>query len=484
MSRKNPVILVVEDMKSELSRYLLFFKDLGYQASGVSTLEDALKMVKSQRYDLVLTDIHLSSDHTRSEGLELIRTLREEHPYITLMAMSFDPEFAVAETAKQFGAWMFLRKPISSADELAIHVRRALDVAALQKSTIKSASSPAMNVLLKKYPEGIVMNDYLRRAVRGSVGNEDTCTVIIGETGTGKEEIAKLIHRYRSEQEALPFVAINCANLQGELLMSTLFGHKKGAFTGAVENTQGAIGQANGGILFLDEFHRLSIQAQERLLRVLQDGSYQKLGESTASYSRFQLVAATSLDLEQAAMDGTILMDLRMRLYGMEIKIPPLRERGGELADFVDWYFARLEKPYTLTQVEHDKLIDRCREFYWQGNIRQLFGVLQVLVINASLDNEPIRADRLPVYRTMLSPGAASTSLADVSGIHPLMSEALQALMEFAKQPGDLEKLINQVEKAAIVVGTDKAGSIKDACITMNQARSTLDAKRRKHGLA
>jgi DNA-binding NtrC family response regulator len=481
MSKKTPNVLVVEDSKSELSRYLGYLRDLGHQAFGVSTLEDALRASRSRRFDLMLTDIHLSAGETRQEGLELIEIVREEQPNLTIMAMSLDPRQDIAERARALGAFMFLRKPIGSADELAIQIQRALEVSALHQAQHKSVA-PAMRSLLERYPEGIVMNSYLRRAVRGAVENDDICTVIMGETGTGKEEIAKLIHRYRAEQKPLPFVALNCANLQGDLMLSMLFGHKKGAFTGATETTLGAVGHANGGILFLDEFHRLTLQTQERLLRVLQDGSYQKVGEATESKSHFQLIAATSLDLEQAALDGIILMDLRMRLYGIEIKIPPLRERFSELADFIDFFFAKLDKPFTLTVAEREELIRVCKQYYWQGNIRQLFGVLQVLVMNAALDNEAISASKLPIYRSMLSP-SRSTDLLGVA-VSGSMQGAVDALVKFDQSPSDLDDLMNQVEKAAIESASSKFKSIKDLCVALNQPRSTLDAKRRKFGLA
>ncbi len=481
MSKKAPIVLVVEDSKPELARYLGYLRELGYHALGVSTLDDALRAARSQRFDLVLTDIHLSSGEARQEGLELIETLHADQPNLTVMAMSLDPRQDIAERAKALGAFMFLRKPLGSADELAIQIQRALEVSTLRQAQQKPIA-PAMRSLLERYPEGIVMNSYLRRVVRGAVENDDMCTVIIGETGTGKEEIARLIHRYRSENNPLPFVALNCANLQGDLMMSTLFGHRKGAFTGATEHTVGAVGLANRGILFLDEFHRLTLQAQERLLRVLQDGSYQKIGEVTESRSQFQLIAATSLDLEQAAMDGIILMDLRMRLYGIEIKIPPLRERSSEMPDFIDFFFAKLDKPFTLTSREREELIEICKKYHWQGNIRQLFGVLQVLVMNAALDGEAIKARNLPIYRSMLapqrSPGMQSVSVSDS------LQDALNALAEYDQEPGDLDVLMNRVEKAALEAASLKFKSIKELCVALNLPRSTLDARRRKYGLA
>lgn len=482
MTRKKPVILVVEDLKTELMRYVSYIRELGYQVIGVSSSQDALKAFKTGRFDLVLTDIHLSGDEDRMEGLELIQTFRELDSSVTLMAMSFNPRFEVAERARQLGAWLFLRKPISSADELAIHIHRALEVTALQHSSQQPTRSPAMQALLAKHPEGIVMNSYLRRAVRGAVENPDMSVVLIGETGTGKEELARLIHRYRAEKEPLPFVAINCANLQGELMMSTLFGHKKGAFTGAVENAQGAVGQANGGILFLDEFHRLSLSAQERLLRVLQDGSYQRVGDVNELRSRFQLIASTSLDLEQAALDGTILMDLRMRLYGIEIRIPALRERLEDMPDLIDWFFAKSEKSFEMSVQERNHLIELCKKFYWQGNIRQLFGVLGVLVLNASLDKHPIKAELLPVYKTMLAPNA---SYADPSyaSLSPQLLPAFSALMAYGENLSSLDQLMDQVEKAALEHALAKLHSVKDVCVALNHARSTLDAKRRKHGI-
>jgi DNA-binding NtrC family response regulator len=202
------------------------------------------------------------------------------------------------------------------------------------------------------------------------------------------------------------------------------------------------------------------------------------------SFSRFQLIAATSRDMEQAVVDGSIIIDLRMRLYGIEIDIPPLRERLDQIADFIDWFFVKLDKPYELSSQERQNLIQRCSEFYWQGNVRQLFGVLQVLTIHAAINHEAIRASRLPVYQSMHAPGSAMARLPGGEEVKSKwMKEAYALLLDFEKKPFNLEKLTSEIEKAAIQVSVEHFESIKDACEALEVPRSTLDARRRKLGI-
>jgi DNA-binding NtrC family response regulator len=223
---------------------------------------------------------------------------------------------------------------------------------------------------------------------------------LYGETGTGKEEIAKLVHRYRVELDGgVPFVPVNCANLTGDLAASLLFGHRKGAFTGADETTSGFIGEANGGILFLDEIHALPPTCQQRLLRVLNDGSYERVGESRPLRSEFQVIAASTRDLDTEADAGRFLLDLRMRLTGVDLELAPLRDRMHDLADLI--LVALAKEGVTISAAEVTRIAERCRLYQWKGNIRQLFRVIQTLVVMASFNEEEIRAENLPVFKSM-----------------------------------------------------------------------------------
>jgi DNA-binding NtrC family response regulator len=472
---QKPVVLILDDDGFALAKFNQALRTYGFNSSGVQTLDDARKFLQSRHTDLVLTDIHLT-DKDDGSGFVLLEELKQSYPDIIRLAMTKDPKVEIADKAKALGALMCLRKPFAPGEqELVIHVKRAFELDALIRS--RKNQNPLQAAFLAKHPEGIVLTEGLRKKINTAVKERFIPISIEGETGTGKEQIVKYIHTQINKNGDVPLVSINCANLKGELAASTLFGYKKGAFTGAVENSIGAIGQANNGILFLDEFHRLEANVQEQILRTVQDGSYQRLGDSTELYSRFRLIIATPKSLEQCALDGEILMDLRFRLYGIEIRIPPLRERLDQITDFIECFLANSDRKIEISKDEYKKLIQKCSGFYWQGNVRQLFGVLQLLVIHAHANNEDIRADDLPIYPTMLPPGNYSAAAQETN------NEIVQLLNTYLAQPTAYESFMESFERLLLTRLIARYSSVKSLCESVGMARSTLDGKRRKLGM-
>lgn len=255
-------------------------------------------------------------------------------------------------------------------------------------------------VVLEKCADGVVFSKEIRETIGLIAGDKEIPAVILGETGTGKEEVAKLIHKRRCDLEgSIPFVSVNCATLDDGTAVSALFGHKRGAFTGADSNTVGLIGEANGGILFLDEIHTLSRACQQKLLRVLNDGKYQRLGETKSFESRFQVVAATTKDLDDEVEAGNFLLDLRMRITGVDISLLPLRERLEDLPMLMAIFFET--KKVAISQIDFIALEEKCREYYWQGNVRLLFKVLNLIRLKRNSDRV---VSSLPCLKPMLSP--------------------------------------------------------------------------------
>ncbi|MDQ3232202.1 MAG: sigma 54-interacting transcriptional regulator [Pseudobdellovibrionaceae bacterium] len=434
---KKPTILVLDDDGGELASYFTILREAGYATQGAQKLEDAWRILETFPINLVLSDIHLSRDKSLCEGICFIAEVKEKYPHIILMAMSSDTTLNLADRAKAAGALTFIRKPDSVGEEFLIQVRQALDVG-FRLSIPIAPSTSRQKAILKKYPEGIILTTDLNARIQLAIKNPDAAVILEGETGTGKEEIVRFIHNCMKTEHQMPLVSLNCAQLKGDLVLSTLFGHKKGAFTGAVDASIGAVGQANGGVLFLDEFHRLSHEVQEMLLRTLQDGTYSRVGDNKEMRSYFRLIIAAPRNLEDCAIDGSILMDLRFRLYGIDIHVPPLRERLDQIGDFVDLFFANYDKPYTLADDEREKLIQRCSQLYWQGNIRQLFGVLNILALNAQLGDGSIRSADLPVHRTMLAPHASQEKNDD---------EIIGLVQSYVENPGSYDAFINAFEK-------------------------------------
>jgi DNA-binding NtrC family response regulator len=470
---RTPTILVLDDDGTDLTNYFMALREAGYAAQGVQSAHDAWRILETFPINMVLSDVHLSRDKSLCEGLAFLSEVKAKYPHITLMAMSSDTTIDLADRAKAAGAWTFIRKPDTVSEEFLVQVRQGLDIGfRLNATNAKSAAH--QKALLKKYPDGIILTSDLRARIQLAVKNPDTAVIIEGETGTGKEEIVKLIHRRMNSDHEMPLVSINCAQLKGDLVLSTLFGHKKGAFTGAVDASIGAVGQANGGVLFLDEFHRLNHEVQEMLLRTLQDGTYYRVGDNKEMRSYFRLIIATPKNLEDCAVDGSILLDLRFRLYGIDVRVPPLRERRDQMEDFIDLFFANYDKPFVLPPEERTALIQRCSGYYWQGNIRQLFGVLNMLALNAQLGDGVIRSADLPIHRTMLAPGAPLAKGTDELDV---------AVQEYMANPTSYDTFLDALERSILSRLLTRYGSIKDLCKAIGLPRSTLDGKRRRLGM-
>lgn len=320
----------------------------------------------------------------------------------------------------------------------------------------------------------IVLSDSQREIARIIASSPEIPSLIYGETGTGKEEYAKFIHFLRMQSDkGIPFVAVNCANLKGDLASSALFGHKKGSFTGASQDAAGCIAMANGGILFLDEVHTLDPSTQQKLLRVLNDGTYQRIGCDRNQRSQFQLICASTKDLDDLADQGEFLIDLRMRLMGFEVKLPALRDRLGEMPALIRCFFERegLEPKESLIQ----ELSDSCASFYWQGNIRQLFRCLKVLLAYCKGNLAEMKPSRLPVYKTMYRPDAASSEglgQGDTAAVlYPLSHDM------------DLEEALSNYERTVIHHALKRHHSVNEVVKVLGISRSTFALKRRKYGL-
>jgi len=281
----------------------------------------------------------------------------------------------------------------------------------------------------------------------------------------------------------VPFVAVNCANLTGETAVSALFGHRRGAFTGAEQTTSGYIGEADGGFLFLDEIQTLTIDCQQRLLRVLNDGSYNRLGDSQTLYSDFRVIVASTKDLEEQVERGTFLVDLSMRLTGINIKLKPLRERLEDIPLLIELALARVGT--TVPQKTLESLSGRCSKYHWQGNVRQLMLVISAMVTEALGDQREISAEDLPELKTMLPPGFIPSPVApsqnlvarDLSTSH----DVFQLLREAIQEDRPFDAIIEAVEKEILKAAFTRHPSLRSASEALSVARSTLAAKKAKY---
>jgi DNA-binding NtrC family response regulator len=477
-AEKKKSILIVEDDRDQLSRYFIMARKAGLDVLGASNYEEAFQTLKKRTFDYCLSDIHLSGDLNQDgfEGLQLLDFIRQNMPEVTTIAMTADPKISTYHKVQAKGVSHLFRKPIRTEDELLLYLELARKdrqkSGSLGKRGTKRSQIPPH--ILAQHPDGVVMPPEVRELARLVAIDGEAPFVISGETGTGKEELAKAVHRLSIEVRGpMPFVAVNCANIGGEVAVSTLFGHKKGAFTGAEFTVNGLIGDANGGILFLDEINTLSLECQQRLLRVLNDGSYQRLGDSQTLYSQFQVIAAANCDLYEEVEKGKFLLDLVSRLTGLAITLKPLRERKEDLPILVELALAKFGAK--ISQEEIARLADYCGQFYWRGNIRELFQVIRAMVILAGGDESKITAENLPVLPGMLPPGTKVKS--DAKECH---QKELRYFKNALETDMPLTESLEEIERMLIQSALDRHKSVREAAAALSTPLSTFKSRIQK----
>ena len=364
-------ILIVDDEFSIRKTLGMLLKSEGHAALEAEGLEAAKAALDKHPVDLVVTDLRLGE----SSGMDLLAHLRAAgHPAESIVMTAY-ASIETAVEAMRLGAYDYLTKPINP-DELLLRVNKVLEKKSLREEVTRLreelsgryqlsnvvAASPAMRSILE-----------LIERIR----NQDIPVLIGGETGTGKEVIARAIHA-TSRRAQGPFVAINCCTLPEELLDSELFGHVKGAFTGATANMRGLFQQAHGGTLFLDEIGDISPRLQAKLLRVLQEGTVRLVGGQSEVKVDVRVIAATNRDLEAMAAEGAFRSDLLFRLNVLPIVVPPLRARREDIAFLIEHFLERLRArlgrdDLSLTPGARQKLM----LYDWPGNVRQLENVLE-----------------------------------------------------------------------------------------------------------
>ena len=366
-------ILIVDDepvIRHALHRLL---EREGYRVAEATSLAEARSMCTAQPFDLAICDLRLPD----GEGIDLAGAC----PDTPVLIMTSYASVRSAVEAMKTGAVDYIAKPFDH-EEMLLIVARILKQRGLERD-----NETLRRDLARVYPlEGMVGRSSLMAKVCDTVQKvapTDTTVLIRGESGTGKELVARAIHA-KSPRAAIPLVSVNCASIPEGLLESELFGHEKGAFTGATTGHQGLIEAADGGTLFLDEIGELTAAAQSRLLRVLQDGEIRRVGATASRTVDVRLVAATHRDLEQMVRDGAFREDLYYRLEVMEIHLPPLRERGEDiplLAEFLlEKACTRMKRPQLGFTREAMSALQHHR---WPGNVRELKNAIERAVILA-----------------------------------------------------------------------------------------------------
>ncbi len=374
MAFKATVLLAEDDRSTRLS-LSQFLKGLGYEVIEASTGHEAIEHLSARPIDIVLTDLMLPG----VGGLEILRALQTDAPGTVGIVITGFGTVQNAIEAMRLGVFEYLLKPVNF-DELQIVLERALEFQRLRKENRQFKREVQRQFGLQNL---IGHSDAMRRILEliEKVADSDSTVLIYGESGTGKELVARAIH-YRSDRMDKPLVPINCAAIPSDLLESELFGYEKGAFTGAHRTKIGRFEYANGGTLFLDEIGEMSPQLQVKLLRVLQEKSFERLGGVRPIQVDVRIIAATNRDLEKAIEEGKFREDLYYRLSVIPIHIPPLRERKEDIPLLVEHFLEKFntEKGRSVSGVS-PKAMERLMEYSWPGNVRELENLIERLVV-------------------------------------------------------------------------------------------------------
>jgi len=404
-------ILIVDDenvVRDSLGRW---FEEEGYSVDTATSARDALLKLPSQHWDLALVDIKMPG----MDGLDLQRKIHEVDPEIIVVIMTGYASVETAVQALKDGAYDYITKPFDP-DDLAHVVQKALEHRRMKEENIRLRESLEEVQAVELVGQSKVMQNVLEM-VR-TVAPTDTTVLIHGESGTGKELVARAIHNL-SPRRFMPMVTIHCGALTETLLESELFGHEKGAFTGAQYRKKGKFEVAEGGTVFLDEIADISLKTQTDLLRVLQEKEITRVGGNQTIKVDFRAVAATNKDLEALVKEGTFRPDLYYRLNVFGIEIPPLRDRREDitlLADhFIRKYARAMNKRFTsLSRSALDVLMN----YSWPGNVRELENAIERAMV---IGREPeIQASDFPLQLHAAPQPEEGLTLEDVERAHIL----------------------------------------------------------------
>jgi two-component system NtrC family response regulator len=381
-------ILVVDDDESLRRVTQVQLEEEGYTVATAANAEEALAFLSENSVDLVITDLRMPG----LSGVDLLKEIRVNYPETVVILVTAFGTVGSAVEAMKLGAYQYITKPVDP-DRLRFVVARALENLSLREE-VRSLH----RVLNEKFGfENILgQSDTLLYVldVATRAAQSDVTVLIRGETGTGKELVAQGIH-FNSRRKGKPFVTINCGAIPRELLESELFGHAKGAFTGAVTQKKGKIETAEGGTIFLDEIGELPLELQIKLLRLIQEREIQKIGETEAIKVDVRIVAATHRNLLAMVEDASFREDLYYRLNVVPIELPPLRERACDIPELVQSFFvSACDKHGRQCLSLPSKLLPYFSSYRWPGNIRELENLIERLVVLAS-GNE-IMLEELP----------------------------------------------------------------------------------------
>ncbi|MCL1678916.1 sigma-54-dependent transcriptional regulator [Elizabethkingia miricola] len=411
-------ILIIDDELKLLKLLGMILSQENFSVKEASTARSAMNMLEQHDFDVVLSDVRLPD----AFGVELVKAIKTKYPEKEVILMTAFGNISDAVQAMKNGAYDYLVKGDDN-EKIIPLVYRAIEKAKDNKS---HNITPVCKLKGLDQILGTAESILQAKKLAERVAHTDATVLLTGETGTGKEVFAHAIHETGSRSNK-NFVAINCSAFSKEILESELFGHKQGAFTGAVKDKKGLVEEANDGTLFLDEIGEMPMDLQAKLLRVLETGEFIKMGETKVSTSNFRLIAATNRNLLEEVKQGNFREDLYFRLNVFEIHLPALRERKEDLKilakNFID-VFSKKMNLISKVQVSED-YYKTLKKNNWQGNIRELRNTVERSLI--LMNNNILDADSLPLYSEQTSAETDSLS------IKTLEKEHIQKVLQYTK---------------------------------------------------
>ncbi len=380
-------ILIIDDEENIREVLSGILEDEGYD---VSTAEDGLKgleKIRGGNFELVILDVWLPG----KGGLEVLQDIKKEYPELEVIIISGHGNIDMAVKALKLGAFDFLEKPLSL-EKITTLVRNALAIEHLKKEN--KALKESFFQEDRMIGSGAEM-EKIRKLIN-QVADTSASVMILGENGTGKELVAREIHKKSSRAEK-PFIEVNCASIPDTLLESELFGHEKGAFTGAVAGRKGKFELADGGTLFLDEIADMSMSAQAKVLRAVQEMRFERVGSEKPVTVDVRIITATNKDINLEVREGRFREDLFFRLNVIPLLLPPLRERKGDIAPLVEYFLERYDiQNQGEKRIFSDEALDIIQNSYWAGNIRELKNFIQRVAVMT--DEKIITEDMVRYY--------------------------------------------------------------------------------------
>jgi two-component system response regulator HydG len=402
-------IIVVDDEENHRAMLRAVLQDAGYEVAEAGDGPEAIRAVEQEPFDLILLDIRMDT----MDGIEALNEIRKISPFVPVLMMTAYASVKTAVEALKAGAFDYLTKPLDI-DELKILVEKALEHYHLREENLalkeRLGSRFDFSRIIGKSPKMKAIFDLVAQ-----VAPTDATVLILGESGTGKELVANAIH-HNSPRSSQPFIKVACAALPETLLESELFGHERGAFTGAVARREGRFQSAHRGTIFLDEVAEMSPATQAKLLRVLQEKEFTPLGGNRTIKVDVRVIAATNKDLEKEVKEGRFREDLYYRLNVVPVLLPPLRERKEDIPDLA-LHFLALYREKTQKDIREisGKALDLLVRNDWPGNIRELENCLERAVIMAR--GEVIAPADLPSHIQALSSDKQDSGAYFPSGI-------------------------------------------------------------------